>query len=717
MTLIELELQNYKQFKYKKIEFKSGINILFGQNEKGKSTIVDALLTLFYTEPTSNSKNLLGYITSWLVDEKPNLTLVFESNGIIYKLNKNFQTRKSTLIADNIQLDDSKKINELLAKFLGITTEEIYNSVAIFKGAEMFEVSKDQKLKVLLTGLSTGADGNALEAVKLIEKDIQEIKRGLDRPTKNPGILQNLNDTISNLTSQLQNLKIQNNERINNKIELDNSQRIFNQKIDQFAILSETLEKNAELRNAREEVVKLDKEIFRVTEDIKAAEAEKLNLEQFNERLGKLKISKVVLEQSQAEYSEVSKIIEKLIQEIKIYESQINEIETTIINVKNNNELSIRKIIKNSVIPIGFIIGAIVLFIFNLYLISIVLVVFSVLSFIGIYYRTHKLIKEEQTLELTLKQEKLKSELIEKNEELETQKTKVDKIRNTFEVSSDQELYMKFSEITELYKAAENFNSRLSEKLAMNGFASIENYIESLKGEYSNLLLFKNEIKLVKIDKNINYEISGQEYVIFQKKFESEKLELKQLEEKYISAKSRATNLYTPEVSLVSLEEELNEKIRLREYWSNKLNTLESLSKYLTIAINSTTKTAASKIEYDLKTMLPQLTNFRYSDIKVDQDFNMTVFSPSKGDYFVPEDNLSSGTIEQIYFLAKLSYLDLLTPTLQIPLILDDAFITFDEERSQSAFKLLNDLKNKYQIIFCTCHEKYLIYSENIVAL
>ena len=49
--------------------------------------------------------------------------------------------------------------------------------------------------------------------------------------------------------------------------------------------------------------------------------------------------------------------------------------------------------------------------------------------------------------------------------------------------------------------------------------------------------------------------------MIFQKKFESEKLELKQLEEKYISAKSRATNLYAPEVSLVSLEEELNETV------------------------------------------------------------------------------------------------------------------------------------------------------------
>jgi uncharacterized protein YhaN len=717
MTLIELELQNYKQFKYKKIEFKSGINILFGQNEIGKSTIVDALITLFYAEPTSNSKNLLGYITSWLVDEKPILTLVFEVNGFIYKLNKNFQTRKSSLITDSIQLDDSKKINELLAKFLGITTEDIYNSVAIFKGAEMFEVSKDQKLKELLTGLSTGTDGNALEAVKLIEKDISEIKRGLDRPTKNPGILQNLNDSINNLNSQFQNLKAQNNERINNKVELDNSFRIFNEKLAQFEILSETLEKNSELRSAREEIVKLDKEIFRVTEDIKTSEAEKQNLEQYNIKLNQQNISKEILEASQSEYSNAALVIENLIQEIKKLESQINEVETTIINVKNNNELSIAKIIKNSVLPIGFLIGAIVLFFINLYIVSAVLGVISVLSFVVIYYRTRKLIKEEQTLELTTKQEKLKSELVEKNVEIETQKEIVDKIKNNFGVKTDQELYMKFSEITELFKAAESFKVRLGEKLTQTGFATIESHIESLKSEYSNLLLLKNEIKLVKIDKNINYEISGQDYVIFQKKFESEKLDLKQAEEKYISAKSRATNLYASEVSLVTMEEELNEKVKLREYWSNKLNILESLSKYLTIAINSTTKTAASKIEYDLKSMLPLLTNYRYSDIKVDQDFNMTVFSSSKGEYFKPENNLSSGTIEQIYFLAKLSYLDLLTPSLQIPIILDDAFITFDEERTQSAFKVLNDLKSKYQIILCTCHEKYLKYSENIVAL
>src|SRR5699024_740083 len=43
-----LELQHFGQFHNKRIEIKGGLNIFYGENEKGKSTIQSFILAMFY---------------------------------------------------------------------------------------------------------------------------------------------------------------------------------------------------------------------------------------------------------------------------------------------------------------------------------------------------------------------------------------------------------------------------------------------------------------------------------------------------------------------------------------------------------------------------------------------------------------------------------------------------------------------------------------------
>ncbi|RAL25735.1 AAA family ATPase [Thermoflavimicrobium daqui] len=73
-----------------------------------------------------------------------------------------------------------------------------------------------------------------------------------------------------------------------------------------------------------------------------------------------------------------------------------------------------------------------------------------------------------------------------------------------------------------------------------------------------------------------------------------------------------------------------------------------------------------------------------------------------------PIEQLSTGTIDQIYFALRLAMLELyseMTKTF-LPIILDDSFVHFDYDRLQKTLQLLLQLAKSHQIILCTCQKR-----------
>ena len=61
----------------------------------------------------------------------------------------------------------------------------------------------------------------------------------------------------------------------------------------------------------------------------------------------------------------------------------------------------------------------------------------------------------------------------------------------------------------------------------------------------------------------------------------------------------------------------------------------------------------------------------------------------------------SEGTVDQLYVALRLAVAEELTP--EVPLILDDALVRFDDERMRSAVAILRELAEKRQVILFTC--------------
>jgi hypothetical protein len=78
---------------------------------------------------------------------------------------------------------------------------------------------------------------------------------------------------------------------------------------------------------------------------------------------------------------------------------------------------------------------------------------------------------------------------------------------------------------------------------------------------------------------------------------------------------------------------------------------------------------------------------------------------------------LSQGTVDQIYLAARVGLVRLVTGDRRPPLIFDDPFVTFDDERAVRALDLLHDLAHDFQVIYLTTSDRYDAVADAVVTL
>lgn len=91
-----------------------------------------------------------------------------------------------------------------------------------------------------------------------------------------------------------------------------------------------------------------------------------------------------------------------------------------------------------------------------------------------------------------------------------------------------------------------------------------------------------------------------------------------------------------------------------------------------------------------------RITGGRYPEIKVDDQLKILV---KQGASFISMDYLSVGTVCQIYFALRLSVADILIKE-NLPIVIDDIFANYDEQRLKETLSCLSGYLNHQIIIF-----------------
>ena len=107
------------------------------------------------------------------------------------------------------------------------------------------------------------------------------------------------------------------------------------------------------------------------------------------------------------------------------------------------------------------------------------------------------------------------------------------------------------------------------------------------------------------------------------------------------------------------------------------------------------------KLRIRTSQILSEITGGKYQEVLMDAGFRMTV---NTGGRTVALERLSRGTMEQIYFALRTAAGALLCQEESFPVILDDVFGMYDEERLPAVLRWMH--KENKQIIISPCHKR-----------
>ena len=288
---------------------------------------------------------------------------------------------------------------------------------------------------------------------------------------------------------------------------------------------------------------------------------------------------------------------------------------------------------------------------------------------------------------------------IKKEEEIEKNNLiNLEKIKNEIN-NKENEINNKENEI----KILENNNINLENEInnsKNNLLLKINLEKEKIKNNYLNKIE-KNKLNNLINEKNINFEMENLQNEISNKKIKLTSIELER----------KNTNLKLENLSKIE-EELVNNKEKLSTL--QKINLSFQLAKeILEQSYEKMRNTVTPKFTQELSKNISEITDGKYNKIMFNDEVGL-IIELGNGNY-VPASKLSIGTIDQLYLSLRLSMAEELSKE-SLPIILDEAFAYYDEERLENILKYINKKFNNHQIIILTCtdREKEILKNNNI---
>jgi uncharacterized protein YhaN len=134
-------------------------------------------------------------------------------------------------------------------------------------------------------------------------------------------------------------------------------------------------------------------------------------------------------------------------------------------------------------------------------------------------------------------------------------------------------------------------------------------------------------------------------------------------------------------------------------------------------AEQATMKSATRYLEEKMVGDLDRITGGRYRRVAVDdKTLDIKLHAPERGDW-VDVGLLSQGTVDLVYLIARIGLVRLVTGDRRPPLILDDPFVTFDDDRAARALELLREVAGDFQVIYLTTSNRYDTAADSVVEL
>jgi len=689
MIITRLIVKNFKRFTDKELTFYPAINIIHGKNEQGKSTLAEALLMALYGNPSVHSQVFNKLYTPWQVKGDTVISIEFTEGGKKYLIEKNFTSHKFLMknlqthqIFENYATDIKRFYN-----IFGMQDVNLYKSTAYITYEELTKIHETKSLEQSIREAIVGIGGvKVSDAIKILDKELNELNKGLFAPAKVPGIIKNLTETIKSKEAELSE-KREIFEKVKKAAEEKKSSITKSKKIEnEIKKLEEEIKNYDLLKSAQKELKNLTEKIDALEKDIQTVKKIQDEINQKIEIQNKYSIFKG------ANVQEIKRKLSEIRKARSYLDAQLRKKEIEPVFEKPKIGV-FEYLFAGGGILFSLIFGLI----FKSFLLSF-LPAFIGFLISAIYYG-YKMVSF--TSETARKQEEVKKRVEETIEKIKRLEQKEKDILLRFGAKTFDDFIMRVNRYESLVARIEELNRSLETYLKGKTLSQLEE-------EQVKLFTKKKEIETSKLTDKVR-AADMPEDVYYKKKYQLETLqyELRDLSERKGASEARVKDASVSIDDIVRLEEEIESFRRELSYYERKARVLSISKSGIEEAVDEMVTHSSAIISKGIGEIISIITKGKYTSVKLTPKLHIEVYSKEKNGWVVPDDVLSRGTIDQIYFAFRLSLLRAVSGGKGIPIILDDPFLTFDEERLASTKDILDIFAKEHQIFIFTCRGEY----------
>ncbi len=719
MIIKKLILTSFGKFENKEINLNKEINIIYGENEAGKTTIhkfIEGMLFGFFKpyvkirRYTESYKRYLPWYSSIYQG-----IIEYESEGNIYKIERNFLKGKEEVkifdcntgedITYMFEYNKVTRLHEPSSLHLRINSVIYNNTLSVKQNGNKTDkyLAKEINDKLINIGGSLDQDISIKNVLLKLDEQIDTIGTETRIKTSPYGKLiqeikvldeeKNKSIKILNQIKQLQDLL---NKKKNEVQILRQKKKNIDSKLD--VIEDDTSDKYLQSKQLLVELENLKKqaEIIEKYSKIKLNNYE--NIIRFEEKIRDIKEN---IQRNNKIKEDILKKIENLNLDETNRRSHIKS------KRRNVNKKQNMTLVDGILIIISLVSTFYGYFIENDIFMGSSIVIFLLLVTRLIFFKRDKsnYNRQNRLAERFTARDILNGQLEDSNEllyELKKQLNKhyksIESILNENGVNNIEE----FKKATEMKKKYDKIVMEIEYKEKALDKILRGKSIKSLENDIQNLNIY--EMKNLKdIDKS---KLKLEQNEIYNDILNEEK-EISRLEERI-----KALEKTRP---IQEIEEELINKNKKKHMYECKLKSIKMAKDTIEALSKDIQRDFIPKLNQITSDIVKGVTKGKYTKVKINENIKIKV-EDSKTNKFIDVKNLSAGTVDQIYFAVRFGMISVINNKNNGPLILDDCFVQYDDSRLINILDFLSCIKSERQIILFTCQkrEKLLMDKMNI---
>ncbi len=702
MQIRKLVLENFKKFRKLEQAFSPGVNVVHGpRNEAGKSTLLEGIVAALFESPKSTRQEL-DLLSSWGSNQRCRTAIEFGAGEKTYRLEKDFEARTVRLSEAesgktwNTPREVAAKVRELL----GTDSSALYLATCCIRQDELANISTGRKeISESLEGiLTSGQDETvALRVIEELEGQTSLLSRGTDRPAKSPGPIAQATADIAKLKAEIASVQNEVAQTEREKLELIEASRHLGKVTALLEEAGALLEKNRKRREIEETLARLGKEYDRaddVLQGIARLQAELKQAETSLSGLGWPADGLALLQRRLDELDATRRVTESELANARTERQEISATGGRLARVPGSTGC----LIAGLVLMLAGISGVVLHT-----ALAIVAVPGAILLAGSIWARAVLRGNRKREASLDARVNRLEKSIRDVESEVQA-------LLRQAGCASHEEFNAKKEKSRALMLRCSELQHEVQGRL---GGRTLE-ALEQERKEAARALAVEKERFTPDLR---DAQLSPEEYIRLESTVGRLRGEREELARRKMSLEVSTGRAKCDSEDLVEMEEQREELAEKLKREQRKLRVYQLTRDFIKKAREETLVPATQYLQVEIGHILEGITDGRYREARVSSDLSdLGVHSPEKGGW-VGLDDLSRGTRDEFYLSCRLALVRLIFGEKAPPLVLDDPFINFDQERTGQALKLLQRLGRSQQVILFSLRGEGISVADNVVEL